>query len=200
LYKRLCGTASPRTFSASSWPHPKLSPFSEPIAARVSATTIRFELVRPPTVCLSAPRGARTRCVRPTSASHCFDYEYPYLVSYRHLSEACASPLADEPALATRRPVNLAFHDARFASAGFVGLTLGFFLRALPKRAVPLTPPSLPILPPSAFAGGVRFGSPRPLPPSLREDETIFTTRGAFHRRGTLTRVRESLPVPCAVT
>jgi hypothetical protein len=128
------------------------------------------------------------------------DYEHPHLVSYRHLFEACASPLADEPALATRRPVNLAFHDARFASAGFVGLTLGFFLRALPKRAVPLTPPSLPILPPSAFAGGVRFGSPRPLPPSLREDETIFTTRGAFHRRGTLTRVRESLPVPCAVT
>jgi len=152
LYKRLRGTASPRTFSASYWSHPKPSSFSEPTAARVSATTIRFELVRPPTVCLSALRGARTRCVRPTSASHCFDYEYPYLVSYRHLFEACASPLADEHALATRRPVNLAFHDARFASAGFVGLPLGLFLRALPKRAVPLTPPSLPTLPFPAFA------------------------------------------------
>jgi len=50
-------------------------------------------------------------------------------VCYRHLFEACASPLADEPALATRRPVDLAFHDARSASAGFVGLTLGLFLR-----------------------------------------------------------------------
>jgi len=27
-------------------------------------------------------------------ASHCFDYEYPYLVSFRHLFETCVSPLA----------------------------------------------------------------------------------------------------------
>jgi len=40
------------------------------------------------------------------------DYEYPRLVSYRHLFKPCALPLADELALATRRPVNLAFHDA----------------------------------------------------------------------------------------
>jgi len=35
-------------------------------------------------------------------------------------------------ALVIRRPVNLAFHDAQFASAGFVGLARGFFSRALP--------------------------------------------------------------------
>jgi hypothetical protein len=40
------------------------------------------------------------------------DYEYPRLVCYRHLSEAYASPLADGLAPATRRPVDLAFHDA----------------------------------------------------------------------------------------
>jgi len=46
------------------------------------------------------------------------DYEYPRLVSYRHLFETYASPLADGLAPATRRPVNMAFHDAPFASAG----------------------------------------------------------------------------------
>jgi hypothetical protein len=131
LYMRLCRAASPRAFPASSWLHPKLSSFSEPTAARVSATTTCFELVRPPATCLAARCGAQTRCVRPTSASHCFDYEYPYLVSYRHLFEARASPLAGEPALATRRPVDLAFHDARSASAGSSGSRSAYFLRAL---------------------------------------------------------------------
>jgi len=40
------------------------------------------------------------------------DFEYPRLVSYRHLSETCVSPLAEGLASQTRRPVNLAFHDA----------------------------------------------------------------------------------------
>jgi len=60
------------------------------------------------------------------------DYEYPRLVSYRHLFEAYASPLADELALATRRPVNMAFHDAPSASAGFVRLARGMIPPALP--------------------------------------------------------------------
>jgi len=46
------------------------------------------------------------------------DYEHPCLVSYRHLFETYASPLAVGLAPATRRPVNLAFHDAESASAG----------------------------------------------------------------------------------
>jgi hypothetical protein len=48
------------------------------------------------------------------------DYEHPCFVSYRHLFEAHASPLADGLAPATRRPVDLAFHDAESASVGFV--------------------------------------------------------------------------------
>jgi hypothetical protein len=40
------------------------------------------------------------------------EYEYPRLVSYRHLFEACASPVTCGLAPGTRRPVNLAFHDA----------------------------------------------------------------------------------------
>jgi len=53
------------------------------------------------------------------------EYEHPRLVSYRHLFEACASPLARGLAPGTRRPVNLAFHDAEFASVGFFGLARG---------------------------------------------------------------------------
>jgi len=41
-----------------------------------------------------------------------FDNEHPRLVSYQHLSEACASPLTLELAPATKRLVNRAFHDA----------------------------------------------------------------------------------------
>jgi hypothetical protein len=58
-------------------------------------------------------------------------YEYPRLVSYRHLFETYASPLIRELALGTRRPVDLAFHDARSASAGYVELACGVFFRAL---------------------------------------------------------------------
>jgi len=57
------------------------------------------------------------------------DYEHPRLVSYRHLFEAYASPLADGLAPATRRPVDLAFHDAPSASAGSSRLALGVFCR-----------------------------------------------------------------------
>jgi len=53
-------------------------------------------LARPPAARLAAVRGARTRCVRPTSASHCFDYEYSRRVRSQHLFEACASPLPPE--------------------------------------------------------------------------------------------------------
>jgi hypothetical protein len=62
------------------------------------------------------------------------DHEHPRLVSYRHLFEACASPLADGLAPATRRPVNLAFHDARSASAGFVMVGARHFQPALPTQ------------------------------------------------------------------
>jgi len=60
------------------------------------------------------------------------DYEYPCFVSYRHLFEAYASPLADGLASMTRRPVDLAFHDAESASVGFFRLARGMILPALP--------------------------------------------------------------------
>lgn len=50
-------------------------------------------LTRPPAACLSTVRGARARCVRPTSASHCFDYEHSRHIRSQLLFEACASPL-----------------------------------------------------------------------------------------------------------
>jgi len=81
-----------------------------------------------------------------------FLYEYPRLVSSRLLFEACASPMARELALGTRRPVDLAFHDARSASADSIGLSRGFFFRAPLDRIVPLTPLSLPLLADCAFA------------------------------------------------
>jgi hypothetical protein len=61
-------------------------------------------------------------------------YEYPRLVSYRHLFEACAPPVADRLAPATRRPVDLAFHDAESASVGSIRLTRGVFFRTLPTE------------------------------------------------------------------
>jgi len=60
------------------------------------------------------------------------DHEHPRLVSYRLLFEACASPLANGLASVTRRPVDLAFHDAEFSSVVLLGLAPGIFRRALP--------------------------------------------------------------------
>jgi len=59
-------------------------------------------------------------------------YEYPRLVSFRHLFETCASPLTFGLAPAAKGPDNVAFHDAPFASADPLGLTHGVFLRVLP--------------------------------------------------------------------
>jgi hypothetical protein len=110
------------------------------------------------------------------------DYEHPCLVSYRHLFEACASPVAHGLAPTTRRPVNLAFHDAESASAGSFGFARNVVTLRAPNRAVPLTPPSLPSFLSRALAPDDLLGLPRPLPSSLREDETNAATRGAFHR------------------
>jgi hypothetical protein len=66
------------------------------------------------------------------------DYEYPCFVSYRHLFEAYASPLADglAPMSCFRnrptRPVDLAFHDAESASAGFFRVGARYIPPALP--------------------------------------------------------------------
>jgi hypothetical protein len=114
------------------------------------------------------------------------DYEHPRLVSYRHLFETYASPVAIGLAPVTRRPVDLAFHDAESASVGFTRLTRGMLLRR--SRSNRTSDTSVAPGPPArAFAQGDRPGLPRPFPSSLREDETLSTTRGAFHRWRTLT-------------
>jgi hypothetical protein len=128
------------------------------------------------------------------------NYEHPRLMSYRHLFEAYAPPLADGLAPATRRPVDLAFHDAESASAGFVKVDARHHSAGAPDRAVPLTPLSLPVFLPDAFASRRPSGLPRPLPSPLREDETLSSAQGAFHRRGTLTHMRESVPISFAFT
>jgi len=86
------------------------------------------------------------------------DYEYPCFVSYRHLFEAYASPLANGLASTTRRPVNLAFHDAESASAGFFWVGARHDSSGAPIRALPLTPLSRPILRRRAFAWSLRPG------------------------------------------
>jgi len=155
--RRVLVHASLRSLLPVGFPHelltpPEADPFSESTPARVSAATVCFELAGPPVARLATCHGAPARCVRPTSASHCLDYEHPCLVSYRHLFEACAPPVIAELALGTQRPVNLAFHDARSASVGFVGLALGVSLPSASARTAPLTSLSLPVLPHSAFA------------------------------------------------
>jgi len=145
-------------------------------------------------VCLAARHGARAMM---RTTDFCFplpDTEHPRLVSYRLLFETYASPLTRGLAPVARRPVNLAFHDALIASVGFLGLARGMFPPCASDRAVPLTPLS----PPGFLQSLSRWlatRTPRPLPAPLREDETPSTTRGAFHRWGTLTLARESLPV-----
>jgi len=68
------------------------------------------------------------------STDFCFPlslYEYPRLASYRHLFETCVSPLACGLAPETRRPGDLAFHDAESASVSSSRLAPGVFFRAL---------------------------------------------------------------------
>jgi len=62
------------------------------------------------------------------------DYEYPRLVSYRHLFEAYASPLADRLAPATRRPVNWRFTTPNPLRWAFSGWRAACFFRALPMQ------------------------------------------------------------------
>jgi len=143
------------------------------------------------------------------------DYEYPCFVSYRHLFEAYASPLADGLASTTRRPVDLAFHDAESASAGLSGLARGMIPPALPFEPTSVTPVASDSKAPR-FRVASSSWLPRPLPSPLREEETISTARGDFHRRGSegfeplwcrpycyeqhSTRMRGTVPISFAIT
>jgi hypothetical protein len=117
------------------------------------------------------------------------DYEYPCFVSYRHLFEAHASPLAD--GLAPTRCLRNRPRDRwtwRFTTPNPLRQAAPGWRAECssdaPVRAVPLTPLSLPLL--WLHAPRVEPSSrlPRPLPSPLREEETISTARGVFRRRG----------------
>jgi hypothetical protein len=86
--------------------------------------------------------------------------------------------------------VDLAFHDAESASAGFFEVGARHHSAGAPDRAVPLTPPSLPAILLGTYVPRRPSGLPRSLLSSLREDETHSTTRDAFPRWGTPTPVR----------
>jgi hypothetical protein len=91
--------------------------------------------------------------------------------------------------------VNLAFHDALIASVSFLGLARGMFSSVRSRSSRTSDTPVASELLPLRLRARLTARPPRPLPAPLREDETLSATRGAFHRWGTLTRVRESLPV-----
>jgi hypothetical protein len=97
-------------------------------------------LTRPPAACLATVRGARARCVRPTSASHYFRLRAlaprSFPASLRGLRLA-PPPTGLHPG--RRRLGDLAFHDARSASAGGLGLVARRVLPRTPDSTVPLT-------------------------------------------------------------
>jgi len=195
-----------RSLLPAGFPHEGSTPPEAELLFRAHCTprqrpnAAHFELARP-SYGLSCDSPRRTNTMRTTD--FCFplpDYEHPRFVRYRHLFEAYASPLADRLAPATRRPVDLAFHDAQSASAGFFEVGARHVSAGAPDRAIPLTPLSLPVILPGGCPLSRPPGLPRPLPSSLREDGTLCSTRGAFQRWGTLTHTRESVPVSFAIT
>jgi len=134
LYTRFCGASSPRDFPTRTQPRSKPSSFSEPTTHRASGEAARFELARP-AYGLPCDSPWRTNTMRTTD--FCFllpDYEHPRLVSYRHLFEAYASPVAIGLAPVTRRPVDLAFHDAESASVDFIRVGARHLAPALPIK------------------------------------------------------------------
>jgi hypothetical protein len=131
------------------------------------------ELACPPTACLATCCGAQARCVRPTSASSCFDYEHPCLVSYRHLFETYAPPLNSRACTrsqetggpgVSRRPI-------RFGEPPQVIVRRVSSARSRLSQTSD-TPVATRRYLQRDFTRCVRFGRPRPLPSFLREDET----------------------------
>jgi hypothetical protein len=107
---------------------------------------------------------------RPTSASHCFDYEHPRLIGFQHLFEACASPMSDGLASTPRRLEDLAFHDAQSASAGHRDWRMGSYpVHFLVSRASD-TPVASPLTVTALSHEWGFLGPPRPSCRPLRED------------------------------
>jgi len=82
------------------------------------------------------------RYVRPTSASHCFDYEHSRRIRSQHLFEACASPLRPGLAPWTMETGGPGGSQRSIRFGGRRRLARDVFFRVLPMPTVPLTPPS----------------------------------------------------------
>jgi len=148
-------------------------------------------LTRPPAACLATVRGARARCIRPTSASHSLSTTSTRAA----FVPSTSSKLALRPFVlglhpGRRRLGDLTVQDVRSASAGDLGFSFARrFFRALP------TPPYLwhPCRLPVALAPLARSANPpsqpRPWLQAVREDPPATTIQDAFHRQP---------PAPCA--
>jgi len=143
----------------------------EPPSPASAVSTVCSGLDRPSTACLATRREARSRCV-PT------DFCIPLLrlrapaprrfpASLRSLRFALGPGLAPT----ARGPEDLAFHDARSASAGRPGSRAAYFVRALPSEPSLLAPLSPPHSPRLRFRTSRAFGAAETLRPTLREDE-----------------------------
>jgi len=108
---------------------------------------------------------------RPTSASHCFDYEHPRLIGFQHLFEACASPMGDGLAPTPRRLEDSAFHDAQSASAGHRGWREVFYSTRFQVSRASDTPVASPLTVTALSHEWGFLGPPRPCCRPLREDE-----------------------------
>jgi len=122
------------------------------------------------------------------------EYEHPRLVSYRHLFEAYASPLAIGLAPVARGPVNLAFHDAKFASVGFFGLARGIRSSGRSQSSRTSDTPVASRLLPRAFArGGLPKRQDRFFRPSVKMRRSLrpeVPSIGGGHSRTCVNRCR----------
>jgi hypothetical protein len=132
--RHLCGV---HLAPCDAWPH-RLSLPTRSRGGRLPSVSadraVCDRLTRPPAACLATVRGARARCVRPTSASHTvFDYEHSRRVRSQHLFEACTSPLRPGLAPRTRETGGPGGSRRRIRFSGWLQVfTRRFFFRALP--------------------------------------------------------------------
>jgi len=157
-------------------------------------------LARPPASCLATVHGARARCFRPTSASHCFQHEHSRLFRSQHLFEACASPL---------RAKACTFADGGWGTWRFTtpdplrraapGWRAAFSSANSQRHRVSGTPVAFPWRRLARREAAFRSGRPRPCSKAVREGAAHATIRGTFHRR-LPARLRGPHPVSKTVT
>jgi len=121
---------------------------------------------------------------RPTSASHCFDYEYSRLFRSQHLSETYVSlsPLVCSSRKETGGPC--ASWRKGSASAGCSGSRVAF--SSTHSRSCRAS--DIPVAPPKCGLAGFRARSKSPMTPRLRrqvphEEQPTSAARDAFRRQ-----------------